>query len=211
MTLDQVVATEVCPETGSWLADLKIRISKLEPDELQEMIEDGTVFEAKTRKGRELGEKAGISFERFVIRLQSNIERAVSYQLHTNRELRMMVDGKKDFSVFCRHISEPAGVEFSRQKFSRFRGSVKKKVVSVGEARYTFFFLKGAEWKVQCYLNVISCISVLGASEHTEFLEGLLLGYTLDQNREYISKFWRQRFAPMSVFFPVGIADEPRV
>ena len=103
----------------------------------------------------------------------------------------MMLDGKKDFSVFSRHARERTNPVGS-QKFARYKSKILSKELAFEDTTYLFYYQKNSVWKVDSFIALMQCRTAVGASEQTEFLEGLLLGYTLEQNMEYIKKFWQK-------------------
>jgi hypothetical protein len=124
------------------------------------------------------------------------------YQVHTNRELRMMLLGKKPLAVF----SHPCGSESSAQEiperlFDPYVSSgrfVKREVIEPSSsngsaaARTVFFATPSDAWRIDAYLALMGSAQVVGWSEELERQQGRLLGYTERENDAYL-EFLRKR------------------
>lgn len=184
-------ATEVCDTTGSWLRDFNI-------DELIKNLPDiriSGILSERSRLYKTLDDKFHFETNRIIIRKTSRIARSVSYTLHTNRELIMMLRGEKPFSVFQRSKNEELNV-FNGQNFYHYRKLISSEKRTIGDTVYFFKFLKGEEWRVSAYCLLLKVRSYSKNSSELEIMEGELLGYSREQNMEYIEKFWSKQALP---------------
>lgn len=127
------------------------------------------------------------------------------YLIHTNRELELMIAGKKPLAVFTHERVD--GFEKSdalaEQDFSRLvaNGTVSEHVRTFQSQRpdgssvnidHYFYTLKGEEWRVQAYCLLLNMLHNKGWCSHLEWLQGTLLGYTEEQNQYHLSRRFQQ-------------------
>lgn len=182
------VATEICDETGSWLSDFVISGES----KLIQSRNFGT-FNKNSRTFKELSKFHTFKTTKILIRSLSKMEEELSYRLHTNRELSMMLSGDKPFSVFYKHYAENIDV-YNGQKFEKFGDVISSAFRRIANTEYYFKFLNGEGWRVDAYCTVQRVRSYLGNSSYLEAVEGELLGYSPKQNMEYVKKFYRKTY-----------------
>jgi hypothetical protein len=193
MTQDVWVATEICSETGSWLRDQQLCgvVDGLSERQLIALLQP----QLASRNGiaaKTLRPFAEVTFEKFVVRKRSMIEASVSYPLHTNRELRLMLDGKKNFAFLSKHRSEPK-FHFGLQRFNAEWPSISRGDIQASDSDYRIYFTSDGEAKVERFVEHLKREARDGASEASEIELGQILGYSEEQNKEYIEKFWNAR------------------
>jgi hypothetical protein len=178
------VFTEISEETGSWLRDFQVLdISIVPKNALPVLIKNFRSSEyAKILDG------LGIETKKVVLRKTSMVEDYVSYQIHTNRELDLMLRKMKPFAVFSKVVGEVAPI-FNGQKFNKFAGVIKSKHVVVDGVSYYFMCRGGEEWRVKSYLVLQKVRGYLKNSVEMEAIEGELLGYSEEQNLEFARNF----------------------
>ena len=135
-------------------------------------------------------------------------DRERPYVLHTNRELALMLAGKKPLAVFAHEKVD--GFEkadaLANQDFAphvadgTLSEQVRTKKISLPsgvavDIDYWFYTLKGEEWRVDAYWLLIEFLQNRGWCPQFEWLEGKLLGYTDQQNdyhllRKYPADRW---------------------
>lgn len=137
------------------------------------------------------------------------------YQLHTNRELALMLAGEKPLSVFAGAHPPYSEVEEIPERLfdpyvsaGRFVKAEYIEPVQPGAAqmiRRVFYALPGEAWRTKAYSLLLATAKKSGWSEGFERMEGSLLGYTDQQNDAYI-EFMRARSAHAQ-----GANNEPSV
>lgn len=133
----------------------------------------------------------------FIIRPR-NLMDSLSYDIHTGKELSLMLSGVKPLSAFSDTMNE----SFSSIPESLFEPYVNKGRIIKNEferpvlfseevikLRYVLYSLLGEEWRMDEYMKNIDYVLKFGCNEHTEEREGVLLGYTDEQNKEYLSLY----------------------
>jgi hypothetical protein len=118
------------------------------------------------------------------------------YQIHTNRELALMLAGKKPLSAFvgthphCADIEEIPERLFDKHVSSgRF---IKKECIEplqeglAAMIRRVFYALPEESWRINAYILLFQTARRAGWSEGFERMEGSLLGYTDQQNDAYL-------------------------
>ena len=176
------VATEICDETGSWLSDFNLNETFVLPKA------GNLIFGRKTSTYQRLCDEFFFRTKRIIIRKPSRMERDLSYKIHTNRELTMMLSGEKPFAVFSVKKDEEFDT-YNGQKFNKFRSLIKSSKIVIDDVTFFLKFIEGEEWRVNAYCTVEKVRSYLGNSIYIEAMVGELLGYSPEQNREYIDKF----------------------
>ncbi|MBN8805625.1 MAG: hypothetical protein J0H81_11140 [Sphingopyxis terrae] len=115
-----------------------------------------------------------------------------SYKIHTGIELELMICGKKPMSAFCRYIDDSFDVT-GGQPFEHYvnTGFLRKKIFYIKNINlnkkmvYTAFSLINEEWRIGIYRS----IKIIGQSfwsKDLEIIEGILLGYSMEENQEHI-------------------------
>lgn len=114
----------------------------------------------------------------------------LSYPVHTNRELRLMRYGKKPLAVFSHHLSEDVSLAdlTSDQNFKAF--GFEKTEWIYNNVAYFFYSLDCEQWRLSAYQVMVCSRVATGHSRQLEWMEGLLLGYTPEQNHEFLEKFF---------------------
>ena len=181
------VLTEIDKDTGSFRSDYRINNS-LKDEIMQQGIAINELIDIDMYILRSIKRKLNIKNRTCILRKLSRQERALSYQLHTNRELLLMTEGKKDFSVFSSHVDENHSL-VGFQKFENYKQYIISREIIINSNRFIFYYFKGKQWKIKCYLRLLEARKKLGNSDKFEFIEGRLLGYSRDQCKEFINKF----------------------
>ena len=159
-----------------------------------ESLSQGQCLILSDQEARELAVLPHLDIERphteFWIRLLSALD-TLPYEVHTGRELPLMLNGTKPLAMFCEAypgIDDPwifpedafqpyvdAGrlIQFDYVEFSnipmppQFRG-----------LRRLMYALPGEEWRFDAYLALMSRLATVGWSDESEREEGRLLGYS---------------------------------
>lgn len=123
------------------------------------------------------------------------------YDLHTNRELKLMLDGKKPFAVFANDRVDGfektdalAGQDFETyvakglisEHVRTFQGH--KQDGSSFDVDYYFYALEGEQWRVEAYCLLLEMLHHHTWSPELEWLQGRLLGYTDEQNKYHLAR-----------------------
>ena len=125
----------------------------------------------------------------------------VSYQIHTNSELGLMLRGEKPLAVFSdAHGGFPEVVERYLQMFDRHvelgefhrREFVEFDQRGMPRLHVILYALPGEEWRIDEMIALRSRMWSAGWNEASEQREGELLGYTPDQMEEWM-RTWRER------------------
>lgn len=116
------------------------------------------------------------------------------YKPHTNRELKMMLEGVKPFAAFSE--THPSDVDFEVIPESLFLPYVEKGLIvkrdyvsnlsSPTKTRFVLYARKSEEWRIDAYILIKSVSEISGWNQGFERLEGTLLGYEEWQNEAYI-------------------------
>jgi len=124
---------------------------------------------------------------------------------HTNRELELMLEGKKPLSIFCEELSLLPDEEFiPENKFSPYvitgdfirdeiliKGPFSSKLGRDTQIKYVLFALKDEEWRINAMMLLKEQHSkALKWNETCERVESALLGY----NEEEIDAWCNRRF-----------------
>jgi hypothetical protein len=128
------------------------------------------------------------------------------YLIHTNRELELMLAGKKPLAVFAHERVEgfKKSDALAGQDFERYvaTGTISEHVRSFERQLpdgspvsidYYFYALPGEEWRVQAYCLLLDMLHKTGWCSHLEWVEGTLLGYTEEQNQYHLSRRYPER------------------
>lgn len=119
---------------------------------------------------------------------------SLSYATHTGRELTMMLDGKKPMASFCRYAND----KFDESKTQPFSVYVNlnylykmKFYLKIDENNiiYTLFSTKENQWRMSVYKKLKKSSRDTQWNNQKDAIEGLLLGYSLEQCVEYQSIF----------------------
>lgn len=127
------------------------------------------------------------------------------YQIHTNRELELMLAGKKPLAVFAHERRDGfkkadalAGQDFApyvaRGMFSEHKRTLQSTLPDGTqiEVDYYFYTVSGEEWRVPAYCLLLDMLEKRGWCSHLEWLQGTLLGYTEEQNQFHQSSLKRK-------------------
>lgn len=125
------------------------------------------------------------------------------YQLHTNRELELMLAGKKPLAMFVHDRVEGfeksdalAGQDFDthvRNGILLEKCHRTQDLTPDGrtiEVDHYLYALRGHEWRIEAYLELLERRHRGGWNPHLEWLEGMLLGYTDEQNDYHLSRMY---------------------
>lgn len=125
-----------------------------------------------------------------------------TYEIHTGKELTMMLEGKKPMAMFYR-IEEEDFDELDGQNFEKYvtEGQIKKFQFSLkykhkngrpdSNLLYWVYTLPEEEWR----FPVLQKLKTEGEklwNRDMEIIEGTLLGYTLEENIEHITKMYEK-------------------
>ena len=117
----------------------------------------------------------------------------LSYEIHTNRELELMLERGKPLAHFSdAYPGEPDEATFPEQAFACYVESgrfVRRELVEplrepppndhphVRGIRHLFYARASEEWRIDAYIMMMAAAAKAGWSEGFERLEGSLLGY----------------------------------
>jgi hypothetical protein len=120
------------------------------------------------------------------------------YVLHTNRELLLMLEGRKPLSVFVDDQLPPTGQAstlFPEAKFDSYVAAgrfVKHEYFEPADIddqrriRRVFYALPEETWRIKAYMLLIETSNDSGWNEGFERMEGSLLGYSREENDIHI-------------------------
>jgi len=121
------------------------------------------------------------------------------YQIHTGRELLLMLRGVKPLAVF----DYPAGQDFSAEKlfdpYVEIGKFVKREYCGLRRQRdsriyrYVLYALPHEQWRIDAYILLRQVVTEEGWSAGLERMEGELLGYEKWQNDIFIEYMNRVR------------------
>jgi len=120
------------------------------------------------------------------------------YLLHTNRELLLMLEGRKPFSSFEDDdgLSGKPSRFFPEAKFDAFVAAgrfVKHEYLEPFEVdathriRRVFYALPGEAWRIPAYMLLMETWKCAGWNEGFERMQGSLLGYSKEENDIHIA------------------------
>jgi hypothetical protein len=122
----------------------------------------------------------------------------LGYQIHTNRELGMMLRREKPLAVFCDVIGAQLVLLRYLRMFDRhvvlgtlIRREFHKAIDIRGECRdllAIFYALPEETWRIDAMIELRRCMDHEPWTEEHERLEGSLLGYTNAQNDAWIAR-----------------------
>jgi len=132
--------------------------------------------------------------------------RELSYEVHTNRELEFMLDGRKPLAHFSDFIFDDHDPCEPREGFERQVESgafVKHEAQELGEPfrsngrlvkgiMHRFYALEDEAWRIPAYLLLKKVQDKHPWNDALESLEGSLLGYTDEQNDEWLAKLYER-------------------
>jgi hypothetical protein len=117
------------------------------------------------------------------------------YQVHTNRELALMLDGVKPLAAFCEEYPSLTddGV-IPEQLFGRYvaegrfvkREYVETKILRGYRTRHVLYARPDEAWRIDAYILLSHTRQATGWNESLERMEGFLLGYEEWQTDAYI-------------------------
>ena len=187
-----IVATEICQKTGSWLSDYVVD-EKTRAYFLDRKSISGRNYLSLKKNDKlfkEIYDSYQLKSNKIIIRETSLFQDKLSYKIHTNRELSLMISGRKDFAVFTKQVGENFDV-YNGQKFGEFRNIISTKIYLYKENKYYFKYLSEAKWKLEAYIVLIKTRDLYGNSLHLEFIEGSILGYSDQENIEFIGNLFK--------------------
>jgi hypothetical protein len=129
---------------------------------------------------------------------------ALPYQIHTNRELAMMLAGTKPLAMFYENVPADGVWTIPEDLFELHVASgrfVQRDLVwldkrlppGVKGIRYVFYSLAVEAWRIDAFIALKTAAALSGyGSETLERLEGALFGYAEWQNAAHLVK-WRTR------------------
>lgn len=117
------------------------------------------------------------------------------YQVHTNRELALMLNGTKPFAAFCEEyplLTDDSAIP--EQLFDRYvtdgrfvkREYVETKILKDYRTRRVLYARSNEAWRIDAYILLLHAGQVTGWNESLERMEGFLLGYAEWQTDAYI-------------------------
>lgn len=127
---------------------------------------------------------------KYLVLRSSNITDSLSYATHTGRELMMMLEGKKPMASFCRYANDKFD-ELKIQPFSEYvnlKYLYKMKFYLKIDGKniiYTLFSTKENQWRMSVYKKLKKSSRDTQWDNQKDAIEGLLLGYSLEQCVEY--------------------------
>ncbi|MDP9127150.1 MAG: hypothetical protein M3N08_02665 [Pseudomonadota bacterium] len=124
------------------------------------------------------------------------------YKVHTNRELKMMLEGNKPLSAFCDVFPANHGFEVIPERY--FDPYVSKGVLIKQEhirrsssgrddTRMVLYATPKEEWRIKAYILLWETVAKAGWNEGFERMEGSLLGYEEWQNDWFIENRYRRK------------------
>lgn len=165
-----------------------------------ESFEPWACYELDERDIESLSEAYEIRMERdglAILRLRRDYDEH-PYLLHTNRELLLMLEGRKPFSAFVDEdgLSGKPSRFFPEAKFDAFVAAgrfVKHEYFEPSEIdaehqiRRVLYAVPKEVWRINAYMLLIETSKSCGWSEGFERMEGSLLGYSSEENDIHIS------------------------
>jgi hypothetical protein len=126
------------------------------------------------------------------------------YKIHTNRELKLMLEGKKPLAAFCdAYLLGSPQIEFDIEK--AFEKYVNDGLFINGEfhlndepnaVRWVLYALKSEAWRIDAFRLLKMTAQKSGWNEGFERMEGSLLGYEDWQSDIYIRDiFYRKKIS----------------
>jgi len=127
----------------------------------------------------------------------------LSYELHEGRELELMIAGKKPLAMFYERAGRNSDValipeadfdpyvkagRFCKDEFE-IEGAVDPRTDRPVKTRYVLYALKEEQWRIPAMIMVKQTMrrTKNRPDEGIDRMIGSLLGYTCEQNDEYIS------------------------
>lgn len=124
----------------------------------------------------------------------------VNYEIHTNQELELMLEGKKPLAMFYDDIScLPEEDIIPEKRFApyvssgtflraeeTFEGSYAEKLGRNSLVKYVLFVVPEEEWRIKAlFLLLRELYRTFEWNETCERMQGYLLGYTKEQQDEW--------------------------
>jgi hypothetical protein len=118
------------------------------------------------------------------------------YLVHTDRELDLMLSGKKPLAVFSDFLNDNSNQCFPCEPF--FEPHLQSNAIlkkdwclflhnSNETVNYLFYYLPAEEWRVKAYMLLIEVSHALGWNQCMERMQGRLLGYSEVECDIYLS------------------------
>jgi hypothetical protein len=114
----------------------------------------------------------------------------LTYKVHTNRELLMMLERRKPLAVFDVGPTRDADEEHFAQHVAIGR-FIQHQQDGTDGRRQVFYALPGEEWRIDAYIDLCKQAAQSGWSEGFERRQGQLLGYEDWQIEMYIETIYR--------------------
>lgn len=120
------------------------------------------------------------------------------YKVHTNRELILMLEGKKPMAIFVESLPSIPGLDLIPERyFSPYVNSGiflrKEFYISDPSLKYVAFVKPDEKWRIDEFISLKKAAEKSGWSEEFERREGSLLGYEDWQNDIYIDTLFKRR------------------
>jgi hypothetical protein len=122
------------------------------------------------------------------------------YKVHANRELILMLMGKKPLAVFSEVVPEDIGLDLIPERYfakyvdcGRFIKREAFLCLEERTIRTVFYAFPEESWRIDAYLLMKKLVGKVGWSEGFERMEGSLLGYDDWQNDAYIENFFKRK------------------
>ena len=216
--LEALDSTTECPDVRSGFAvtgkELSELCALLDADPLEI---DARFYYLEADVVARLTQRFAIAFEpeeREVRLVPWNEHDALPYEVHTNRELALMLRGTKPLATFSeRYPPNPDVEDIPERLFDPFVATgrfIKREYVipsnrlgfvavpGVQGVRCVLYALIGQEWRIDALILLEDAAYRSGWTETAVRLEGALLGYESWQNDAYIEQIWRPWRARMA-------------
>jgi hypothetical protein len=121
----------------------------------------------------------------------------LSYKSHTNRELILMLSGEKPLAVFYDFYPPTIDQEFIpkdkfephviNQRFIRREFILEDKLEPSRSMCWTLYALPEEAWRIEAFILMTKTAKISGWNNGFQRMEGSLLGYTDEQNNEFLN------------------------
>jgi hypothetical protein len=195
------------PETHCWLEQFFVedddldalkRLLDIDVFELHRVyeIDAGKIAALEGRYGFQFRDKTPIG----VISFSEKLFKWPANHIHTNRELRLMLDGKKPFAAFTVEVGREAEVVVLWQSLfqpyvdqGRFiKREEEDRMTSQSGApvklRRICYAIPGEEWRIDAFLALWRMTKKSGWNNGFEKMEGYLYGYNTDIDPFFVSR-----------------------
>ncbi len=189
------ITDEVIFET----ADIPDLCSIVDPESKE--MDPAAVYELESHDVEKIGTRFGLILgkQRSAARLRSwRAMDALPYKVHTNRELALMLSGKKPLAVFSEAYPSYPDLELipeaAFEPHTRASFLVKREYIlseNDRQTRMVLYATPAEAWRIEAYILLKQTALKTGWSEGFEYIEGSLLGYEDWQNDIYIERIFR--------------------